>query len=282
VQSACPLCKGSKMESLFIKQEVPYFRCQTCQFVFSVPEENPNLANIIEDYEPSYIQYLEESPEDKRNYEALLEWMKTTSHLDGKRLLDVGCGSGKFVRFLRTNGIDAFGAEPSQALYERYLHDDLFFFASSIDQLLANPKVGHFEVITALDVLEHVARPAELLEDIAQLLKEEGVLFLSTPDLGSLCAKLLGKHWHFFNRYHLSYFTKQTLQRTAQQTGLKMTAFARRGRSRSIGYMLRFGLDFLFGVKATPVPGFLDRLSIPVNLFDTLYLAFQKESRTNS
>ena len=276
--SACPLCSGLDVESLFVKQEIPYLRCVSCRFVFSTPETNPNLVNKIENYESAYIQYLEEGPEDRRNFEALLMWMRQTCILEGKRLLDVGCGSGKFVRFMRKQGIEAYGTEPSQALYERYLQSEPFFFSHPVDRLRMEPAVNQFNIITALDVLEHVERPVEFLESIAQLLEEGGTLFLSTPDLGSLAARMLGKHWHFFNCYHLSYFTRETLERTAAQSGLKMTVINRRGRIRSLGYILRFGFDFLLLGKRIPIPRFLDRVSIPLNLFDTMYLAFKKDS----
>jgi 2-polyprenyl-3-methyl-5-hydroxy-6-metoxy-1,4-benzoquinol methylase len=276
VQAACPLCDGLDVKLLFRKLEIPYSRCQTCQFVFSRPERNPNLANSLDDYEASYVQYLEDGPEDERNFEALLEWMTRSGQIEGKRLLDVGCGSGKFVRFLRARQVEAFGTEPSEALYSRYLSEDGRFFPLPVDRLLAEPAAGKFGVITAFDVLEHVEQPVGFLGSIAQLLEEGGVLYLSTPDLGSLSAKLLGRRWHFFNRYHLSYFTKDTLRQTARRFGLTMTSFARRGRIRSAGYMLRFGLDFLLAGRQAPIPGFLDRVSIPVNLFDTMYLSFRK------
>ncbi len=282
MESLCPLCGESEVESLFTKQEIPYFRCRKCQFVFAVPNQNPNLANSLEDYETSYIQYLKGGPEDESNFRALLEWLKQSCGFEGKRLLDVGCGSGKWVRFLRKQGIEAFGTEPSRALYEHYLQDEPYFYSLTVDQLLADPEGNRFNIITALDVLEHVEQPVGFLEDMAQLLNVGGTLFVSTPDLGSLSAKILGRHWHFFNRYHLSYFTKETLARTATRSGLELKTFSRRGRIRSVGYMLRFGLDFLFAGKRVPVPTFLDQVSIPINLFDTMYLAFQKVSKPNS
>jgi len=278
VPPSCPLCGGSDVEGLFTKHEVPYLRCRSCQFVHSSPQTNPNLANDIENYEPAYIQYLEEGPEDRRNYEALLMWMRQACVLEGKRLLDVGCGSGKFVRFLRQQGIEAYGTEPSPALFACYLQSDPFFFPHQVDRLRMEPAVNRFSIITAMDVLEHVERPVEFLESITQLLEEGGTLFLSTPDLGCLTARILGKRWHFFNHYHLSYFTRETLARTAVRFGLKVTGFSHRGRIRSVGYIFRFGLDFLFSGKKVPIPSFLDRLSIPINLFDTMYLAFKKES----
>ncbi len=276
--TGCPLCAGTEVELLFRKQEIPYHRCRSCQFVFSVPEQNPNLANNLEDYEAAYIQYLEEGPEDRANHKALLEWMRQSNEIDGRRLLDVGCGSGKFVRFLRAQGFEAFGTEPSHALYERYLQKDTCFYPSTVDQLLADPTVGRFGVITACDVLEHVEQPFEFLAAMAELLETGGVLFISTPDLGSPHARLFGQHWHFLYRYHLSYFTKATLVKTAERLGLTLTAFARRGRIRSVGYILRYGLEFIFAGKGGWVPHCLDRISFPTNLFDTMYLTFRKDS----
>ena len=67
-----------------------------------------------------------------------------------------------------------------------------------------------FDVITFLDVFEHIPFPRQVLERVNLLLKPDGLLVLNLPDTGSWCAQILGKRWaliippehlHFYFRH---------------------------------------------------------------------------------
>ena len=101
----CPLCRSARASLLFTKQGTGYWRCPDCGFRFATPDPNPNLANTLDDYEAAYLQYLEPHRGDAANFESLCRWMKGIAPLAGRRLLDVGAGSGKLVRHLRQRGV---------------------------------------------------------------------------------------------------------------------------------------------------------------------------------
>jgi SAM-dependent methyltransferase len=138
-----------------------------------------------------------------------------------------------------------------------------------------------FAVVTAFDVIEHVADPAAFLRSAASVLQPGGFLFVSTPDVDSLTATIFGRRWHFYHPYHLSYFGPRTLVRAAAGSGLEMLDCRHRGRRRSLGYVVRYFAEFIVGVHAPGWARRLDRWSIPINLFDTMYCAF-KLSGTNA
>ena len=73
------------VKELFQKESIPYFKCLDCIFVFSTPERNPNLENRLEDYESAYIDYLRESPEDSKNFDALIDWISGFRPLEAHR-----------------------------------------------------------------------------------------------------------------------------------------------------------------------------------------------------
>lgn len=275
----CPVCDdGRQVRRLFEKQAIPYHRCLACGFVFSKPAVNANLANDFEGYERSYLQYFAPSDEDERNLVALLGWVEQTCALHGQRVLDVGSGSGKLVRFLRHRGVDAYGLEPAEPLYSRFLASDPFFVHQTIEDYAAGSSGKEFGVIFACDVIEHLERPDLFLRDASRLLRPGGTLIVSTPDVGSVFARVCGKHWHFYNQYHLSYLSRRTLGSMAARYGLREVGHTHLPRLKSVGFLLEYFSNFVTNGWRIPTHNRLDQRIVRLNLFDTMTLAFRGEA----
>jgi 2-polyprenyl-3-methyl-5-hydroxy-6-metoxy-1,4-benzoquinol methylase len=280
MRRSCSLCGDDRVRHIFDKADIPYFKCLACGFVFSRPATNANFENTIGDYEPAYLQYLEESVEDERTHVALLNWAEGFLPLEGKRVLDVGAGSGKFVRFLRRRRVEAHGIEPAAPLYSRFLADEPFFFSKSIEAFAEESEGDSFDVVFASDVMEHVERPDVFLCKVSRLLEPGGMLFVSTPDVESLLARVSRRHWHYFNKYHLSYLSRRTLGAAASQHGFREVGFSRLPRWKSTGYLLQYLADFVMGGNRIRLPGPWYEFVLPINLHDTMYLAFENERET--
>lgn len=259
---ACPLCGDEDAALAFDKDAVEYFDCTVCGFRFSRQPTNPNLAQELGQFEAAYLQYLGDDPADEMNFAGLLRRLSVPA---GATWLDVGCGSGKLVRHLRRHGYDAEGVEPSAALFDRFLTDEPFFHRD-----VAAVTGRRFAVVSALDVIEHVADPVTFLRSLREAAEPAGRIIVSTPDVGSAAARALGKRWHHYNRYHLSFFTPATLDRAARQAGLHVDSVSHPWRRRTLGYTTRYLFDF--GLRRTPprLARGLDRVHIPINLGDVL------------
>jgi SAM-dependent methyltransferase len=272
----CPLCGAERAAPLFTKQQTDYWACAGCSFRFSTPDVNPNLTQTLDGYEDAYLQYLQDDASDAANFLALRGWMEAFVSLDSRRLLDVGAGSGKLVRFLRAQGVDAHGIEPSRALFDRFLAGDPAFTCATLDELHAtDPRP--FDIVTGFDVIEHVADPTGFLRGIAGFLAPGGTCFVSTPDAESLVARAFGRRWHFYYPYHLSYLGPRTIARAAAPQGLRVLDVRHRGRLRSAAYMIRYAAEFIARTKAPSWARWFDGTYLPVNLFDTMYVAFRRE-----
>ena len=272
----CAVCQSEGTSVLFVKKGIDYSECRACGFRFSSPAVNPNLANTLDDYEAAYLQYLAPEPADQSNFDALRAWMEQRFSLAGARLLDVGAGSGKLVRHLRASGVAGEGLEPSRALFDRFLAGDSAFTCDVLGSYGLSVRTP-FDVITAFDVIEHVAEPSEFLGDVAALLRPGGALFLSTPDVGSLPARAFGRWWHFYYPYHLSYFSPKTIAVAARRHGLTLIDVCHRGRRRSIGYVIRYIAEFIGGRSAPRWARAFDSWFVPTNLFDVMYLYFERD-----
>ena len=105
--------------------------------------------------------------------------------LSGKNLLDVGCGGGILAEALHdyganVTGLDAAGPGIEIAkMHAKENNKSITYFELTAEQLLADSE-ERFDVVTCLEVLEHVPDPELLVKTCINLLKPEGLLFLST------------------------------------------------------------------------------------------------------
>jgi SAM-dependent methyltransferase len=98
-------------------------------------------------------------------------------------VLDVGCGSGNFLRCMKDKGFLAFGIEPSVTGSE-YARDALQIeiFHGMIHDFMKLNSVRRFDVITLLNVLEHLANPVETMEQLGDILAPDGIVAIVVPD----------------------------------------------------------------------------------------------------
>lgn len=105
--------------------------------------------------------------------------------VDGKRILDIGCGGGILAEALaqkgaRVTGIDM--AELSLKVARMHLHESALEidYQLSTVEAFAEHSEARFDIVTCLEMLEHVPDPASIIASATRLLKPGGVLFLST------------------------------------------------------------------------------------------------------
>ena len=114
-----------------------------------------------------------------------LDYIRSVVDLADKRVLDVGCGGGLLSEGLAASGAKVTGLEPGEgAIGAARAHlagsglDVDYRQAELGDFLTENP--APFDVITCMEVLEHVPDPGELMRQCAELLRPGGLLFFAT------------------------------------------------------------------------------------------------------
>ncbi|MEI8345814.1 MAG: class I SAM-dependent methyltransferase, partial [Candidatus Omnitrophota bacterium] len=184
-------------------------RCLDCGFVWAIQpdvssDEIRRDYSVMEDNE-----YLRE--EAGRRAQARVILARLAKHKQGGRLLDIGCGPGFFLEEARQGGFEVEGLDLSRwsADYARKRFG-IRVFEGLLAQAPFEPK--SFDVITFNDVIEHIEDPKTFLTQVRRLLKNDGVLYVSTPDIDSFLSRLLQGSWWGINKYHLCYFSRKTLK----------------------------------------------------------------------
>jgi len=176
----------------------------------------------MRDFYESVWQALPDDPEPwawERRRALLLDGV-----LRGERVLDLGCGAGRFVAALRDAGADPVGVELAGAALERARRN-----VGDADLRLLEPDgslpLGHGEVdvVWCSEVLEHVPDTGALLNEVRRVLKRGGRLIVTVPDHGRLRRTLiaLARHESHYDPLgqHVRFYTRRSLARTLRATG---------------------------------------------------------------
>jgi SAM-dependent methyltransferase len=142
----------------------------------------------------------------------------------GERVLDLGCGAGRFVAALRDAGADPVGVEIAEAALERARRN-----APGADLRAVEPdgslplEHGSVDLVWCSEVLEHVADTEHLLLETRRVLRPGGRLLVTVPFHGRVKAALIGLlrfDAHFDpTGQHLRFYTRGSLARTLADAG---------------------------------------------------------------
>ncbi|MBN8282443.1 bifunctional 2-polyprenyl-6-hydroxyphenol methylase/3-demethylubiquinol 3-O-methyltransferase UbiG [Zoogloea sp.] len=114
-----------------------------------------------------------------------LDWIDTTVSLNGKKVVDIGCGGGILAESMASRGAEVTGVDLSEkALGVARLH--LYESGETVNyrhisaEDIARESPASFDVVTCMEMLEHVPDPASTIRACATLVKPGGKVFFST------------------------------------------------------------------------------------------------------
>jgi SAM-dependent methyltransferase len=145
----------------------------------------------------------------------------------GRRVLDVGCGTGDFVAFAVRHHFDAAGLDPAAEVVAGARKSGLDIHQGNLEDLVHQPHrelAGPFDTIAMLNVLEHVPDPVAMIENCRSLLNPGGILAVRVPndfsELQESAAAAIGKnHWWVVSPDHINYFDFESLERLLENLG---------------------------------------------------------------
>ena len=153
----------------------------------------------------------------------------------GGKVLDLGCGAGKFTAWLHEAGYDAQGMDLSEAALakaRRTFPQAVFSLLKPDGGIPAEP--GTFDAAWTTEVIEHIVDVGSFLAEIHRVLKPGGILILTTPYHGrlkNLLVSLLKFDRHFDPEGpHLRFFDRRGLERCLRRAGFRPLSWAGIGR----------------------------------------------------
>lgn len=148
-----------------------------------------------------------------------------SSHSSAGSILDVGCGTGEFLAYLKLHGFTAQGVEPSARARSFCAAQHSIRAVPALSDL--NPQEA-FDVITLWHVLEHLPSLGDDLRAIHAHLAPKGALFIAVPDRSSWDAHHYGARWAAWDvPRHLWHFRQSDLAALLKEHGLRVVSTRR-------------------------------------------------------
>lgn len=234
IVSQCPVCRSANSNVALIatdhtvSQEIFDIRkCDGCGFHFTSPR--PEQSSIGKYYlSKDYISHVAKPVSLKdRIYHGVRRRairgkheLISDYHTSGAAL-DVGCGTGDFLAYLKKKGYSTAGVEVSADARTLAEAKGL----KIADKLEAIPPQAQFHVITLWHVLEHVPDPRQTLEQLHARCADDGLLVIAVPDHESWDCKHYGAKWAAWDvPRHLSHFRREDMRRLFLESGFEPIA----------------------------------------------------------
>ncbi len=280
---SCPLCGSSNFQPTYLDPVPQWIRgqCKDCEFLYANPQPLPETIGELyldeaaqgsplqQFFRRSLDEILSQPPEEagkmfgrkERFWEPEFSLPRFEDERgNGRRMLDVGCSVGTTMLQYRCRGWQVAGIDLDDQAVDLAKSLDLDARVATIEDAAFEKE--SFDLITMMDVIEHVPDPKPIFRKLYDLLKPGGILKLKTPCAESIVHYLYGPQW-ISSDTHLIYFSRRKLLETLQQFGFHILAT----RSYLEVNKLTHTYDSWRRLSVTPL---FDRLVIDLDIGDTI------------
>lgn len=225
----CMIC-GIQADYFLTKDNYDFRRCSKCGLVFlaSIPDEvdlKKNIYSKQSGYQSNKIIDLEREKLSD-NQKKIVEYIIMSGR--GKKVLDIGCSSGRLIYYLKKKGCDVYGIELNPVTAEIALNNKLNVFNGSLNE--SNLPAGSFDFVIMGDLIEHLPKPVKVINKIKEIIKKDGQLIIATPNLDCFWAGATLKASRWFSLpwsvltppYHIFQFSEKNLVMFMKNNGFSL------------------------------------------------------------
>ncbi|MDS4020261.1 MAG: class I SAM-dependent methyltransferase [Candidatus Competibacter sp.] len=276
-ERVCPACGVfTAHDTILHKNGCDILRCRKCGLGRAeAPDFKPRdyyTANYFTGgYADGYADYLGAEPVLRREFRGTLSLLRR--YVPNGRLLDVGCAYGFFLQEAKSH----FQVSGIEIVAEAAAHaraNGLDVVTGTLDASVMQD-LGRFDVITMLDVIEHLPAPHDTLSLLSQSLLPGGILVITTGDFGSLSARLSGNSWRLMTPpQHLWFFTQKSIMMLAEKYGLMVARVEHPWKIVPLSLVV-FQLARMIGTELKSLR-IAKNVWIPLNLFDAMRVVLVK------
>ncbi len=239
---ACDYCGGNSAFARYDLGTHRILRCPECTFMWLDPQPTADELHEVygEDYYSNqrfyegngeaiygYHDYVSErfvkQQDHQRIVDRIVEFLSPDGDgAHGERtapgLLDIGCGYGYLLDVAHDRGFDVEGIDCNRTAVDRIARK--YRFRAVCGDFMAYDGATR-DVVTMMDVIEHLPRPFDALSKAASLTRPGGIFALSTMDSDSIVSRMLGQRLEDFRRTreHLYFFNRRTMRGSLERAG---------------------------------------------------------------
>lgn len=221
----CPVCGEVRWRTVWRRLDWTFTRCDSCGLLRLDPI--PSEAELAEYYgrrARAGNYELDRAGEREVDLQHVLDFAVRSGARTGT-LFDVGCFDGGLLDVAAARGWEGWGLELQEEAVEaaRRRHPGRIFHGTL--EGFDPQSVPTFDLVTAIDLVEHLREPTTLFETGRRLLRPGGLLVVQTPNRESWPARLLGRYWPpIAPPEHIFYFGRSTIERIGAKYGFDRVA----------------------------------------------------------
>lgn len=230
----CVVCGGDDFslhvqlkDHMITQEEFSIVTCNNCGFHFTnpIPEQDKIGAYYKSEEYVSHsssnkglINFLYNKVRNK-TLQDKVRWVKNA--VNGNRLLDIGSGTGHFLKVANENGFEGYGIEPDEDA-RNFAHKENHVRSCEQSELY-NVEKKSIDVITMWHVLEHVYELRKDIQVMNEILVAGGKLFVAVPNMNSYDAKYYKEYWAAYDvPRHLYHFQQQDISKLFMDLGFEL------------------------------------------------------------
>lgn len=218
VEIFCLVCGDTQIQDVTaVEGKFKLVKCTSCGFVFIIPR--PDIEELKEYYNAECKYNYEPAPMSKevatssvKDLHKLIEYYMPKA----RNILEIGCSYGHIIYGLKERGYEVVGTDLSESAC-RYAqkHYCLKVYNSEFPP---DEFMKYFDVLILSQVIEHVLDPVAFLRKASYFLREDGIVFIGTPNIDCILFDVFGRHLEMISPpQHISFFNPKSIEMLLQR-----------------------------------------------------------------
>jgi SAM-dependent methyltransferase len=218
--------------------------CSNCGHQFLINPPVNQLRDFYADDQDCYAFHQSDSYVRMKRIDSRMILLLLRRYARGRRLCEIGCGTGIFLDVARELKYETYGVEPSGWQAKVASQHGHTIHNGSLEDV--SDDAGIFDAIAGIELIEHVMDLHSFMSRVTSLSRPGSVIYFSTGSTTSLWARTKGKKWRYYEVLHTQYFSPYSLCLLLERHGWKILET---GSGFRLGDLWKYGRRDLSGAE---------------------------------